>query len=125
MKRHRCHAAADSPGARARVPFSRRGLGGCVPIVLAEEFNPLCYRVPTGSLPTWLLRALARFDTSVRPALDFRAVLHPSTYHRVWRKTRALALPPDQYDSPLMRRPYDLRHAGVPWRFNAGSHRPR
>jgi dihydroflavonol-4-reductase len=39
--------------------------------VLAEEFNPEGYRVPTGGLPTWLLRVLARFDPSVRPALDF------------------------------------------------------
>ena len=39
--------------------------------VLAEEFNPLGYRVPTGSLPTWLLRLMARFDSSIRPALDF------------------------------------------------------
>lgn len=39
--------------------------------VLAEEFNPRGYRVPTGGLPTWMLRVLARFDASVRPALDF------------------------------------------------------
>lgn len=39
--------------------------------VLAEEFNPRGYRVPTGSLPTPLLRLLARFDSSIRPALDF------------------------------------------------------
>jgi nucleoside-diphosphate-sugar epimerase len=39
--------------------------------VLAEEFNPLGYRVPTGSLPTWLLRVMALFDSSIRPALDF------------------------------------------------------
>jgi nucleoside-diphosphate-sugar epimerase len=39
--------------------------------VLAEEFNPLGYRVPTGSLPTLLLRMMARFDSSIRPALDF------------------------------------------------------
>lgn len=39
--------------------------------VLAEEFNPLGYRVPTGSMPTWLLRLMARFDASIRPALDF------------------------------------------------------
>lgn len=38
--------------------------------VLAEEFNPKGYRVPTGGLPTWLLRVLALFDASVRPALD-------------------------------------------------------
>jgi dihydroflavonol-4-reductase len=39
--------------------------------VLAEEFNLLGYRVPTGSLPTWLLRLMAGFDSSIRPALDF------------------------------------------------------
>jgi dihydroflavonol-4-reductase len=39
--------------------------------VLAEEFNPRGYRVPTGSMPTWLLRVVAMFDPSVRQALDF------------------------------------------------------
>lgn len=39
--------------------------------VLAEEWNPRGYRVPTGSMPTWLLRVVARFDPSVRQALDF------------------------------------------------------
>jgi nucleoside-diphosphate-sugar epimerase len=39
--------------------------------VLAEEFNPRGYRVPTGALPTWLLRVMARFDPSIRPTLDF------------------------------------------------------
>lgn len=44
---------------------------GDIAAVLAEEFNPLGYRVPTGSMPTWLLRVMARFDSSIRPALDF------------------------------------------------------
>jgi nucleoside-diphosphate-sugar epimerase len=39
--------------------------------MLAEEFNPKGYRVPTGPLPTWLLRVVSLFDASVRPALDF------------------------------------------------------
>ncbi|GAB1515370.1 NAD-dependent epimerase/dehydratase family protein [Actinophytocola sp. KF-1] len=39
--------------------------------VLAEEFGPRGYRVPTGTMPTWLLRAVALFDPSVRQALDF------------------------------------------------------
>lgn len=39
--------------------------------VLAEEFGPRGYRVPTGSMPTWLLRLVALFDPSVRQALDF------------------------------------------------------
>ncbi|MGB3437779.1 MAG: hypothetical protein WBA97_03410 [Actinophytocola sp.] len=40
-------------------------------VVLAEEFNPCGYRVPTGSMPTWLLRLVAIADPSVRQALDF------------------------------------------------------
>ena len=39
--------------------------------VLVEEFAPRGYRVPTGSMPTWLLRLVALFDPSVRQALDF------------------------------------------------------
>jgi nucleoside-diphosphate-sugar epimerase len=39
--------------------------------VLAAEFNPKGYRVPTGRLPTWLFRVLALFDASIRPALAF------------------------------------------------------
>jgi nucleoside-diphosphate-sugar epimerase len=39
--------------------------------MLAAEFNPRGYRVPTGTMPTWLLRVVARFDPSVRLALDF------------------------------------------------------
>jgi nucleoside-diphosphate-sugar epimerase len=39
--------------------------------VLAEEFNVRGYRVPTGSMPTWLLRLVALADPSVRQALDF------------------------------------------------------
>jgi dihydroflavonol-4-reductase len=39
--------------------------------VLAEEFNPLGYRVPTGSLPTSLLRVMSLFDSSIKPALSF------------------------------------------------------
>jgi len=39
--------------------------------VLAEEFNPRGYRVPTGSMPTPLLRLAALFDPSVRQALSF------------------------------------------------------
>jgi nucleoside-diphosphate-sugar epimerase len=38
--------------------------------VLAEEFNPQGYRVPTGALPTWFGRMMARFDPSVRQAVD-------------------------------------------------------
>ena len=46
--------------------------------------------------------------------------IQPSTYWRVWQKTRGLALTPGQLATPLMRRPYDLRHSGVTWRLNSG-----
>jgi nucleoside-diphosphate-sugar epimerase len=38
--------------------------------ILAGEFNPQGYKVPTGRLPYWLLWGLARFDRTVRLALD-------------------------------------------------------
>lgn len=46
--------------------------------------------------------------------------IQPSTYRQVWGKVRALALTPAQRASPLMRRPYDLRHSGITWRLNSG-----
>jgi hypothetical protein len=71
-----------------------------------------------------LLRAhLARFGAAADGRL-FRSVnggtIQPSTYWQVWRKVRALSLTHDQRATPLMRRPYDLRHAGVTWRLNCG-----
>ena len=46
--------------------------------------------------------------------------IQPSTWWRVWQKVRAQALTPGQLATPLMRRPYDLRHSGVTWRLNSG-----
>ncbi|HTP16759.1 MAG TPA: tyrosine-type recombinase/integrase [Streptosporangiaceae bacterium] len=46
--------------------------------------------------------------------------IQPSTYYRVWSRARALALTPEQLATPLMRRPYDLRHSGITWRLNSG-----
>ncbi|WP_244945259.1 tyrosine-type recombinase/integrase [Couchioplanes caeruleus] len=48
----------------------------------------------------------------------------PSSYVRVWREARRLALTPAQVDSPLAARPYDLRHAGVSLWLNAGVNAP-
>lgn len=38
----------------------------------------------------------------------------------VWKKVRELSLTPIQLTSPLLQRPYDLRHSGVTWRLNSG-----
>jgi integrase len=46
--------------------------------------------------------------------------LQQSTWWQVWQKVRAFSLPPDQLATPLLRRPYDLRHSGVTWRLNSG-----
>ena len=46
-------------------------------------------------------------------------VILPSGYGRTWHKARALALTPDEQESSLVRRPYDLRQ-GVSLRLNAG-----
>jgi integrase len=43
-----------------------------------------------------------------------------STYFHVWDDARHLALTPAKADSPLARRPYDLRHAAVSLWLNAG-----
>jgi integrase len=47
-------------------------------------------------------------------------VIQPSTWWQVWRKVRNLSLTPEQLATPLMERPYDLRHAGITWRLNSG-----
>ncbi|MEV5741608.1 tyrosine-type recombinase/integrase [Microbispora rosea] len=46
--------------------------------------------------------------------------LQESTYHRIWRKARQAALSPEEFASPLAKRPYDLRHAAVSTWLNAG-----
>ncbi|MEV6984990.1 site-specific integrase [Sphaerisporangium sp. NPDC051017] len=47
-------------------------------------------------------------------------IVHKSGYVRTWKVARTLALTPEQAASQLARRPYDLRHAGVSLRLNAG-----
>lgn len=73
------------------------------------------------SSASWAPRAL-RTDAEGRL---FRGInggrpLEESTYHRVWRKAREAALTPEEFASPLARRPYDLRHAAVSTWLNAG-----
>jgi integrase len=47
-------------------------------------------------------------------------IYQPSTLWRVLDRARGKALTEAQVASPLARRPYDFRHAGVSWRLNAG-----
>jgi integrase len=48
----------------------------------------------------------------------------PSTLWRVLQEGRKRALTQAQLASPLARKPYDFRHAGVSWRLNAGTPAP-
>lgn len=47
-------------------------------------------------------------------------IVGSSTYDRVWHEARELALPPDLRASPLVARPYDLRHSALSTWLNAG-----
>jgi integrase len=47
-------------------------------------------------------------------------VVSGSNYFRVWQLARPIALRPDQVESPMAARPYDLRHAAVSLWLNAG-----
>jgi integrase len=42
------------------------------------------------------------------------------TYSRLWQRARRKALTPEQVESPLARRAYDLRHAAVSTWLNSG-----
>jgi hypothetical protein len=46
--------------------------------------------------------------------------LQETAYGAVWRRARESALSPEQCASPLARRPYDMRHAGISLWLNAG-----
>jgi integrase len=71
-----------------------------------------------------LLRAhIAQFGVAQDGRLfrsENRTPIQPSTWWQVWQKVRAASLTPEQLASPLMKRPYDLRHSGVTWRLNSG-----
>lgn len=81
--------------------------------------------LPLRKWPTCLkfIPHIAMFGTAADGRL-FRSEsgnpLQPSTWWQVWQKVRTASLTPEQLASPLMKRPYDLRHSGVTWRLNSG-----
>jgi len=108
------HPAARIASTRSSI--EERGLKGRSPKSVRK--------VP---IPPQLVRILrehiARFGTTADGRL-FRSErgspIQPSTWWQVWQKVRNLALTPEQLATPLMKRPYDLRHAGITWRLNSG-----
>jgi integrase len=78
-------------------------------------------------IPPPLVRMLREHLTEFGTAEDGRLfasergnVVAASSYSRVWKQARELALLPDQVASVLANRPYDLRHAGVSQWLNSG-----
>ncbi|HEY1914680.1 MAG TPA: site-specific integrase [Streptosporangiaceae bacterium] len=80
--------------------------------------------VPTHPELTRLLRAYLRdvgTDADGRLFWGVRGGELPTvTYRRAWIKARRAALTPEEYASPLARRPYDLRHACLSTWLNGG-----
>ncbi|MFE2865512.1 tyrosine-type recombinase/integrase [Embleya sp. NPDC059259] len=70
-----------------------------------------------------LLAHIEEFGTAKDGRLfpsERRGVLASSTYSRVWKEARKLALTEEQVISPLAARPYDLRHACASLWLNSG-----
>lgn len=44
---------------------------GEVAEILAEEFGPQGYKIPTGKLPNWVLWLIARFDSTIKMSLNY------------------------------------------------------
>jgi site-specific recombinase XerD len=80
--------------------------------------------IPIPPVLAQMLRAHLRRYGSAPDGRIFRTVrgglIQDSAYSAVWAGARAAALTPAQHASPLARRPYDLRHAGVSLALNAG-----
>jgi integrase len=86
-------------------------------------------RVP---IPPELVELLREHVSSYGTAPDGRlfwtyrgGIYQPSTLWQVLRKARTVTFSPGVVASPLARRPYDFRHAGVSWRLNAGAPGPQ
>jgi len=80
--------------------------------------------IPIPPVLVQLLRNhLKRYSTAPDGRIFFTVrggLIQDSAYSAVWADARAAALTPAQHASPLARRPYDLRHAGVSLALNAG-----
>jgi integrase len=66
------------------------------------------------------LTASARHTTGCCSEAAAGPLLNESNYGRTWQQARGRALTPTQARSPLVGRPYDLRHSGVTLQLNAG-----
>ncbi|MBD0736432.1 tyrosine-type recombinase/integrase [Streptomyces sp. CBMA29] len=86
----------------------------------AEEVRTVPIPPP---LVRMLLEHVEEFGTADDGRLfqsEYGNVVAASSYSRVWKRARELALSPGQVRSVMAARPYDLRHAGVSQWLNSG-----
>jgi integrase len=90
------------------------------------KLRPLT-EIRTVPIPPTLVKILREHIAEFGTAADRRifqtergGIIGSTAYGDVWAQTRALAFTPAQVASPLARRPYDLRHAGVSLWLNSG-----
>jgi dihydroflavonol-4-reductase len=73
-KAHRLAMEVPAAAGNRYICAGEHTMTGDIAAVLAAEFRPRGYRVPTRPLPHWLMWTIARFDKAVRLALDYAAV---------------------------------------------------
>lgn len=66
---HRLATETPEAAGKRYICAGERLWMGEIAAILAEEFRPRGYRVPTRALPYWLMWTIARFDPTVRLAL--------------------------------------------------------
>ncbi|MEU7185248.1 site-specific integrase [Streptomyces sp. NPDC045369] len=85
----------------------------------ADDTRPV--RLPPELVTAWR-ESIDAFGIANDGRLFFNergGIVGSSTYDRVWHEARELALPPDLARSPLVARPYDLRHSALSTWLNA------
>lgn len=88
--------------------------------------NPAAVKILRNHLEDWTCGPqghlfVARTGKAGKPlSPPFTSLVSLETLGRTWSRARLSALEPEQADSLLARRPYDLRHARLTWWLNAG-----
>jgi integrase len=91
--------------------LKRRGQGETRPVPIPPELVQLL----NSHIHTYRIGPRGRLFVGARGG-----DLSDSVYDRAWKKARAHAFPQDLVETPLARRPYDLRHAAVSLWLNGG-----
>jgi integrase len=104
-------AWTDDGRSREQRGLKRRGQGETRPVPIPPELVVLL----TSHIAEYRIGPSDRLFTGARGG-----DLSDSVYDRAWKKARARAFPDDLVETPLARRPYDLRHAAVSLWLNGG-----